>query len=155
MDDSFDIFITKFKVNNIEKYKEIILTEKIDNLGLDLGWEVLDRKYLDGSVVELKVKILNEKYDIFKPLNIFAKYLLPWSGSITTTTSFSLSLFFSWITPDKAAPHEYPARIPSFFANSLVMSAAFLSVTFSNKSINSKSTFFGIISSPIPSVMYG
>ena len=74
MDDTFDIFITKFKVNNIEKYKEIILTEKIDNLGLDLGWEVLDRKYLDGSVVELKVKILNEKYDIFKPLNIFAKY---------------------------------------------------------------------------------
>ncbi len=74
MNDSFNIFITKFKVNNIEKYKEILLSEKIDDLGMDLGWEILNRKYLDGNVVELKVKILNEKYDIFEPLNIFAKH---------------------------------------------------------------------------------
>ena len=74
MDDTLNIFITKFKVNDIEKYKKILINEKIDNVGLDLGWEVLDRKYLDDSVVELKVKILNEKYDIFEPLNIFAKH---------------------------------------------------------------------------------
>ena len=63
--------IAKFSKNPIDtsylNFKDIDgfsikINEKIDDLGWDLGWEILDRKYLDENVVELKVKILNEKY---------------------------------------------------------------------------------------------
>jgi hypothetical protein len=63
--------------------------------------------------------------------------------------------FFNWITPLTAAPHEFPAKIPSSRAIFLVNTAASLSVTFVKPSITEKSTFSGKISSPIPSVIYG
>ena len=42
MYEAFNVLITKFKVNDIEKYKKILIDEKIDDLGLDLGWKILD-----------------------------------------------------------------------------------------------------------------
>ena len=51
-----------------------------------------------------------------------------------------------------AAPQEFPAKIPSSNASFRVKRAASLSLTFSKKSISPKSTFFGIMSSPMPSV---